>query len=121
MQCALASLTHSRPFKRALFPDSVNLLQKKKTDTIKEDRKNQTGNKMIYLWTVFRSQIEEADQALKYTMIYMGRSLNPLFVTLQEIDKSKGWKSSLELVEIQHVDIILLSFVTLHRLRHSYM
>ena len=54
-------------------------------------------------------------------MIYMGRWLNPLFVTLQEIDKSKGWKSSLELVEIQHVDIILLSFVTLHRLRHSYM
>ena len=27
----------------------------------------------------------------------MGRILNPLFVTLQEIDKSKGWKSSLEL------------------------
>ena len=54
-------------------------------------------------------------------MIYMGRSLNPLFVTFQETDKSKGWKSLLELVEIQHVDIILLSFVTLHRLRHSYM
>ena len=52
MQCALASLTLSRPFKTALFPDSVNLLQKKKkknTDTIKEDRKNQTGNKIIYL------------------------------------------------------------------------
>ena len=55
MQCALASLTLSRPFKRALFPDSVNLLQKKKkkkkkkTDIIKEDRKNQTGNKIIYL------------------------------------------------------------------------
>ena len=37
MQCALASLTLSRPFKRALFPDSVDLLQK--TETIKEDRK----------------------------------------------------------------------------------
>ena len=63
MQCALASLTLSRPFKRALFPDSVNLLQKKtqKTDTIKEDRKNQTGNKNN-LPSVFRSQIEEADQ-----------------------------------------------------------
>ena len=88
--------------------------KKKKTDTIKEDRKNN-------LPSIFRSQIEEADQALKYTMIYMGRSLYPLFVTLQEIDKSKGWKSSLELVEIQHVDIILLSFVTLHRLRHICM
>ena len=50
-----------------------------------------------------------ADQALKYryTMIYMGRSLNHLFVTLQEIDKSKGWKSSLKFVEIQHVDIVI--------------
>ena len=43
MQCALASLTLSRPFKRALLPDSVDLLQK--TETIKEDRKNQTENK----------------------------------------------------------------------------
>ena len=40
-------------------------------------------------------------------MIYMDRSLNPLFVTLQGIDKSKGWKSSLDLVEIQHVDIVI--------------
>ena len=39
MQRALASPTLSRPFKRALFPDSDDLLQKKKTETIKEDRK----------------------------------------------------------------------------------
>ena len=55
---------------------------------------------------MFRSQIEEADQAVKYTLIYICRSLNPLFVTLQEIDKSKFWKS-LELVEIQHVGIVI--------------
>ena len=60
----------------------------------------------------FQSQIEEADQALKYTTIYMGRSLNPLFITLQEIDKSKGSKSSLELVEIQHVDIVIFCNTT---------
>ena len=47
---------------------------------------------MIYV-QFFWSQIEEADQALKYNIydtIYMGRSLNLLFVILQEIDKSKG-------------------------------
>ena len=90
MQCALASLTLSRPFKRALFPDSVNLLQKKQTDTIKEDRKNQTGNKIIYLQffgPILKRMIKHSSIS---TMIYMGRSLNPLFVTLQEIDKSKG-------------------------------
>ena len=47
---------------------------------------------MIYLQFFFflGSQLEEADQTLKYTMINMGRSLNPLFVSLQEINKSKG-------------------------------
>ena len=73
---------------------------------------------MIYL-QFFGPEIEEADQALKYTMIYMGRSLNPLFVTLQETDKSKGWNSSIEFFEIQHVDIVC--FVTLHQWWHSYM
>ena len=70
MQCALASLPLSRHFKRALFSDGVDLLQKK-TETIKEDRKK-SDRKLNDLPSVFRSQIEEADQALKYTMIYMG-------------------------------------------------
>ena len=42
MQCALASLTLSIPFKRALFPDSVNLLQKKKK---KKKKKKKTDTK----------------------------------------------------------------------------
>ena len=40
-------------------------------------------------------------------MIYMGRSLNPLFVALREIDKSNSWKSLLEFIEIQYVDIVI--------------
>ena len=73
MQCALASLTLSRPFKRALFPDSVNLLQKKQTDTIKEGRKNQTGNKIIYLQFFGPKLKRLIKHSSISTMIYMGR------------------------------------------------
>ena len=45
MQCALASLTLSRPFKRALFPDSVNLLQKKKKKKKKKEKKKKKKKK----------------------------------------------------------------------------
>ena len=108
MQCALASLTLSRPLKRTLFPDSVNFLKKKqqKTDTIKEDRKNQTGNKMIYL-QFFGPKLK---RLIKHSSIYIksyGLVIKSFVSHFARIDKSKGWKSSLELVEIQHVDIVI--------------
>ena len=96
MQCALASLTLSRPFKRALFPDSVNLLQKKKkkkkTDTIKEDRKNQTGNKIIYLQFFGPKLKRLIKHSSISTMIYMGRSLNSFvchFARNRQIERLK--------------------------------
>ena len=92
MQCALTSLTLSRPFKRALFPDSVNLLQKKKTDTIKEDRKNQTGNKIIYLQFFGPKLKRLIKHSSISTMIYMGRSLNSFvchFARNRQIERLK--------------------------------
>ena len=93
MQCALASLTLSRPFKRALFPDSVNLLQKKKkNDTIKEDRKNQTGNKIIYLQFFGPKLKRLIKHSSISTMIYMGRSLNSFvchFARNRQIERLK--------------------------------
>ena len=86
MQCALASLTLSRPFKRALFPDCVDLLQKKKTEKIKEDRKQSDRKKMLP--SVFRFQIEEADQAHKYTMIYT-KSFVYYFARNRQIERLK--------------------------------
>ena len=99
MQCALASLTLSRPFKRALFPDSVNLLQKKKkkkkkkkTDIIKEDRKNQTGNKIIYLQFFGPKLKRLIKHSSISTMSYMGRSLNSFvchFARNRQIERLK--------------------------------
>ena len=55
MQCALASLTFL-DLSKELYSLTVSIYckkkkkkKKKKTDTIKEDRKNQTGNKIINL------------------------------------------------------------------------
>ena len=112
IKCNVQCVSIAYPFldlSEELYSLTVSIYWKR-TDTMKEDRKNQTKKKNdLHVPSVFRSQIEEADQVLKYTMIYMDRSLNPLFVTLQEIDKSKGWKSSLELVEISHVDIVIFA------------
>ena len=88
MQCALASLNLFRPFKRAIFPENVDLLQKISLNNIKEDRKNQIGNKMIYV-QFFGPKFKRLIKHSSILYVYMGRPLNPLFVTLQEIDKSK--------------------------------